>query len=202
VSEAGKIIPIDAGSAAPIPSRSAPKGTGRTLWFGWWAAICLVAVAYLTYGQLAAQRRILVASEQLKAKVGEAAAVSAATNQQLGKVAELDAGTKQLADKLQRVATINTAIKGELGALEGTVAGLQNSVSTLDQQAVQSHETLNAIAAQSDALLATLRHSRQTGEQVSAKLSRMLELQNAINADLAEMNRNTKDLERFVGGGD
>ncbi|HWI53327.1 MAG TPA: hypothetical protein VNT01_14385 [Symbiobacteriaceae bacterium] len=198
--ELNRVMPLE-----PRPGgASAPEGKegsrGEGIWFGWWVALCLVVLAYHTYGQLAAQRRILEASQQLKAKVGEAAAVSAATNHQLGKVAELDAATTELAGKLERLGRTNAGVKAELAGLEGTVAGLLASVEKLDGQAVASHETLTAVAAESEALLGTLRHSRATGAGISEQLSAMVEIQYGINADLQEMKRNTQVLDRFLGG--
>ena len=200
MSEVGRVIPlVPRPGGEPAPAETG-RGWSRGLWFGWWVALCLAIFAYNTYGQLAAQRRILEGSELLKQKVGEAAAVSAATNLQLGKVAELDAATTGLAGKLERLARTNAAIKGELSGMEATVEGLKRSVERLDGQAVGSHETLSAIAAQSDALLRTLRHSLATGADVSGRLDEMVQIQEGINADLAEINRNTQDLDRFLGG--
>jgi len=200
VSEAGRVIPFEPRpGGAPAPAEKG-RGWGRGLWFGWWVALCLAVFAYNTYGQLAAQRRILEGSELLKQKVGEAAAVSAATNHQLGKVAELDAATTGLAVKLERLARTNVSIKRELSGMEGTVEGLRRSVERLDAQAVGSHETLMAIALQSDALLRTLRHTQTTGAEVSGRLDEMVRIQEGIVADLAEINRNTQDLDRFLGG--
>lgn len=200
MSELSRVMQVEPRpGGAPAPDEKG-RSKGKSLWFGWWVAVCLVIFAYNTYGQLAAQQRILTASEELKTKVGEAAAVSAATNHQLGKVAELDAATTALAGKLERLNRTNGAVKAELAALESTVEGLRASVERLDGQAVASHETLAAIAAQSDTLLRTLRHSLATGAEVSVRLNEMVEIQSGINADLAEMNRNTQDLDRFLGG--
>jgi chromosome segregation ATPase len=171
----------------------------RSLWFGWWVAICLGVLAYHTNAQLEAQKRILTASQQLQAKVGEAAVVSAETNHQLGKVAELDAATTAMAGTLQHLSQTNAAVKGELAGMEATVDGLVASVQRLDGQAVASHETLLAVARESEALLALLRSSQATGATVSSRLQQMVNLQVSINADLDEMNRNTRDLDRFLG---
>ncbi|HYG60492.1 MAG TPA: hypothetical protein VD902_20665 [Symbiobacteriaceae bacterium] len=192
----GRMQPLESPRVQQGAAR--PWASGR--WFAWWAAACLVAVAYLTYQQLAAQQRILVGSQALEAKVAEAARISAETNLQLGKVKELDTATTGMGEKLKQIGEINAALKGELLRLETTVTGLEASVGALDQQAVQSNATLRSIASQSDALLVTLRRSRTTGEQVSDRLARMLELQEGINADLAEMNRKTEILEWLMGG--
>jgi len=200
VSELHRVIPLEPRPGGE-PAQSEKGGSrGQAIWFGWWVALCLVVLAYHTYGQLAAQRRILEASQQLQAKVGEAAAVSAATNHQLGKVAELDAATTELSGKLERLGRTNSAVKAELAGLEGTVAGLLSSVEKLDGQAVASHETLGSIAAESEALLGTLRHSRATGADISERLSAMVDIQYGINADLQEMKRHTQFLDRFLGG--
>lgn len=196
--ELSRVIPLEPRPGGAPAEKEGSRG--QSIWFGWWVALCLVVLAYNTYGQLAAQRRILEASRQLEEQVGEAAAVSAATNHQLGKVAELDAATTELAGKLERLGRTNAGVKAELAGLEGTVQGLLASVEKLDGQAVASHETLAAIAAESEALLGTLRHSRATGAGISEQLSAMVELQYGINADLQEMNRHTRFLDRFVGG--
>lgn len=186
--------PRPAGQPAPEQ-----QGWLRSLWFGWWVAICLGVLAYHTNAQLEAQKRILAASQELQAKVGEAAAVSAATNHQLGKVAELDRATTALAGTLQRLSQTNAAVKDELAAMEGVVDGLVRSVERLDGQAMASHGTLTAVARESETLLAGLRRSQAAGATVTARLEQMVNLQTSINADLDEMNRNTRDLDRFLG---
>jgi chromosome segregation ATPase len=199
VSELHQVLPQeDHPGGEPAPEQKG-RGWVRSLWFGWWVAICLGVLAYHTNAQLEAQRRILAASQVLEARVADAAAVSAATYHQLGKVAELDAATSALAGTLQRLSQTNADIKGELAAMEGTVDGLVRSVERLDGQAVASHETLLAVARESEALLAALRRSQATGATVTARLERMVNLQTSINADLDEMNRNTRDLDRFLG---
>lgn len=199
MSELHQVLPQEPRpGGAPAPEKNGWVWV-RSLWFGWWVAISLGVLAYHTNAQLEAQKRILVASQELQAKVGEAAEVSAATNHQLGKVAELDAATTKLAGTLQRLSQTNAAVKGELAAMEGTVDGLVKSVERLDGQAVTSHETLVAVARESEALLAALRRSQATGANVTARLEQMVNLQTSINADLDEMNRNTRDLDRFLG---
>jgi|GEM_PF-4367240 len=189
------------GMPAPSPAPEAgPRGGPVARWFPWWVALCLVVLAWSTYRQLSLQRHILQTSELLRTKVGEAAQVSEETNLQLGKVAELDRATLELAGKLQRVGQINASLRTELTGLEGTVEGLYNSVATLDEQAGESRDLLGEIIRQSDLLQTTLRRSQQTSGQVAAHVSRLVSLQEAVNADLSEMNVKTRPLERLGGG--
>jgi methyl-accepting chemotaxis protein len=195
-----QILPIGAEQPAAAPAGEGQRKPWAGIWFGWWVAACLVVLALNTQHQLQAQQRILEGSRKLQDKVGEAAAVSVATNQQLGKVAELDRATSALAVKLERLGAVNTALKGELASLEATAGQLQDSVAHLDAQALQSHQQLAQIAAQSDQLYATLQRSRRSAEQVAGYLNGMVDLQERVNAELVEMNAKTKALERFLGG--
>lgn len=187
--------------AQPAPAREpAPRKLWQA-WFGWWVAACLAALAYSTHQQLAIQQRILAQSILLEQGVAEAKRVTAASNEQLARVAELDHATGRLALKLTHIGQVNTEIRGELAALEGTVVGLSRSIATMEGQVGQSHGLLTAIARESESLLRTLQRSRTTGDDVSRHLSEMVRLQQATNADLAEMNRKTKPLEQWMEGG-
>lgn len=195
VSEIARIAPQPAPRPGPAPRKL------WQAWFGWWAAACLVALAYSTHQQLAIQQRILAKSLLLEQAVAEAKAVTAASNEQLAKVAELDEATGRLALKLTHIGQVNGAIRSDLLALEGTVAGLYRSIATMEGQVGQSHELLTAIARESGQLQRTLQRSRTTGDAVSSHLSDMVRLQQAVNADLAEMNRKTAPLQQWMEGG-
>lgn len=187
--------------SAPSPD-GAPRGRAGALWFGWWVAACMVLLAYNTYNQLQIQRRILVHGETLQAKVAEAAQVSQETNKQLEKVKQLDEATAQLGVKLQRIGQLNGAIRAELEGMEGTVAGIDQSISTMDEQVVRSHAILQQVIAQSQALEQKLQESYAIGDDVSASLGSMVEIQSGVNAELAEMVGKTQALEKFSGGGE
>jgi septal ring factor EnvC (AmiA/AmiB activator) len=184
-------------AAAPQPKEE-PKGRSHA-WFGWWVAVCLVALAVSSYQQLQIQRRILVTSRLLETKLAESKAISASMNDQLVNVAQLDDATRQLNEKLKRVVTTNRAIRDELTGMESTVNGIRQAVGKLDQQAVASHQLLAEVARQSTLLSETLARSYATGAEVSGRISLMVELQEAVNADMAEMDRKTRPLERFTG---
>lgn len=186
---------------APAERPEPAKRPLAGVWFGWWVAFCLAVLAWSTQQQLAAQERILEGSRKLEATVAEAAEVSRATNDQLAKVSDLDQVTTELGSKLQQLGQINVRLKGELLGLEQLVIGLEGSVAQLDQQALSSHEALTAIAVQSERLHRTMQRSFRTSQQVAGHLNRMVLLQERVNAELAEMNRKTRLLDRLPGGG-
>jgi methyl-accepting chemotaxis protein len=185
-------------AAADPQPKEEPKGRSSA-WFGWWVAVCLVALAVSSYQQLQIQRRILVTSRLLETKLAESKAISASMNDQLVNVAQLDDATRQLNEKLKRVVNTNRAIRDELTGMESTVNGISQAVGKLDQQAAASHLLLAEVARQSTLLGETLGRSYTTGSEVSRSLSHMVELQEAVNADMAEMDRKTQPLDRFTG---
>ena len=197
---------------APVPPRppgrpgragepQPPAQAGRShplghAWFGWWVAFCLAVLAFNTWGQLDIQRRLLSGSQTLERMVGESRTVSAETNRQLAQVALLEQATRAMDGKLARVGAVNGAIKADLRTLEETAAAIDGSIATLVDQAGESRTLLDDIAAQSAALHATLADSRRVSEAVAGHLTQLVWLEEAVGADLAEMDRKTRILER------
>jgi hypothetical protein len=195
---------VEARTQTHLSDRTAPEPAlpvrgQRGPWFGWWVALCLALLAYNVHAQLESQRRILDGSRMLERAVAEARDVTLATNEQLVKVAELDAATAALATTLGRVASVNGSIRAELTELESTVEGMKGSVAHMDEQALQSLRLLGEITGHSDRLHATLLRSNQTSGSVAEHLAIMVRIQAAVSADLAAMNRKTEPIERLRG---
>lgn len=186
----------DHGGEPQPPARSGRPHRLGPAWFGWWVALCLVVLASNTWGQLDIQRRLLSGSQALERLVAESRSVSAETNRQLAQVALLEQATRAIDAKLARVGAVNTAIKLDLRTLEETATAIDGSIAALAAQSGDSRVLLDEIAAQSAALHATLTDSRRVGEAVAGHLSQLVRLQEAVGADLAEMDRKTRILER------
>lgn len=172
----------------------------RTAWFPWWVATCLVVLAVSTYQQVDIQRRLLVGSRDLENIVAESRAVSGETVRQLQHMAALDTATVRLDDKLARLGEVNGAIRQEVLGLEATASALLRSVANIDGQAGASLALLTEVVKESAALHGTLLESQRVGVELSGRLARLVEAQEAINVDLLEMTEKTQFLDRMVRG--
>lgn len=179
-----------------VPARTRRSGA----WFGWWAALCLTLLAVSTQRQLSIQKQILQESLRLEQAVAQAKAVTAQTNLELEQVAQVEAATAGLVDLLSRVGEVNSLIRTRLEGLDGTVAGIEESVGRIDRQVLISTGLLQEVTGESEQLYQRLVRSRAAGQRLTGHLGRMLRLQEAVVADLAELNRKTAPLERLGGG--
>lgn len=199
MSESAHIIPFpeshDRPAELPRPHARA-RDSLRGAWLGWWAAGCLLLLAYNAHRQLEIQRRLLAGSRTLEGIVAESRTVSAETNRQLAQIQKLEAATLAMDERLARLGSLNGRIKGRLRDLEGTVAEVQSSLAALEEQAGASKTALDEVARESSALYATLQDSRRVSDRASGHIQELVRLQEAINVDLADLARKTRFLER------
>lgn len=200
MSDLARLFPAKQPGASPQPQTARTNPKSKAAWFAWWVAACLVTLAFSTYRQLEIQRRLLVSSRDLERIVAQSRTVSGEMVEQLQQIRALDTATSRLDAKLARLAQINGEIRQEVAGLESTAGALLHSVAAMDGQAGQSQALLARVASESAALHATLLRSQEVGDRLTARLAGLVEAQEAINADLAEMTAKTQFLDRIVRG--
>lgn len=195
-----RAVPIQEASRPGSTSSSTMPPKVRHLWFPWWVAFCLTLVAYNAHRQLEIQQRMLVTGSQLEQAVLMSGEVSAETNRQLIQVRSLARATERLDGRLAQVGRINGAIRNDLEALERLAVQISESVGRVEAETERSQALLKQILGSSRRLQETLAQSRRLGDQVSGHLQRLVGTQEGINADLAEINRKTRFLDRWISG--
>lgn len=195
-----RAVPIQEVPRPGSPAASTAPPKVRHLWFPWWVALCLALIAYNAHRQLEIQQRMLETGSRLEQAVLKSGEVSAETNRQLVQVRALARATERLDDRLARVGQVNGAIRKDLEALEGLALQINKSVGRVEAQTERSQALLKEILGSSRRLQETLAQSRYLGDQVSGQLHRLVRTQEGINADLGEINRKTRFLDRWISG--
>lgn len=172
----------------------------RRGWLPWWIAACLIALAFIANQQMQIQRQVLMRSRELERVVATSGQLSHQTQAQLAAVGELAAVTERMSGKLVRTGEINGQIRTEVERLEQTVEEIRRAIGSMNEQTRKSHAHLQQIATELATLQVALQETKQVGGQVTARLERLVTLQEAVSADLAEMARKTAILDRFAGG--
>lgn len=195
-----RAVPIQEVSKPGPTTAPTSRGKAGPVWFPWWVAICLALVAYNAQRQLEIQQRLLVTGSQLEQAVARSGQVSVETNRHLVRVRALATATARLDGRLAQIGRINGAIRKDLESLEGLAVQIDESVARVEVQTERSQALLAEILGSSHQLKETLAQSNYLGDHVSGQLKRLVRTQEGINADLAEINRKTRFLDRWITG--
>lgn len=164
-------------------------------------ALCLLALGVNGLVQAGIQKGMAEKAERLQAQVVKTQELSVEMKEGLVRLPELQEASGRMEATLRQIAAETAGMDGQLAELDRTVAGIDGAVGEIGASTGATTGSLDSARQSSAELLAVLRVIEQVNAGLSADLNGMLTDQQAINRELAEMNRKTAAVPSLLGGG-
>lgn len=151
--------------------------------------LCLVAMGVNGLTQLGLQRDMAVKTKKLQGQVAQAESLTVQMNAGLTGLKPLAATTEQMKGSLTQIQTLSSEMNQGLSALDNTVAHINTTVRGINGSVAESTKELATLRQISSQLGNVLGGLKSTNSDVVGHLNGMIADQQAINADLEQMNQ-------------
>lgn len=161
--------------------------------------LCLLGLGVNGLVQVGLQRDMSQKAAQLRTQIAESQQLSGQMKDGLNGLPELRDTTAHMAQTLTTLQTTTAQMNQGLGQLESTVSGIDGTVQALGQSTKSTDVQVQAAEQTAADLQALLQQIGAVNGDVINNLNQMISNQQAINADLEDMNNKTKILPRLGG---
>jgi ABC-type transporter Mla subunit MlaD len=156
------------------------------------AVTALVALGVNGLVQVGLQRDMQAKTGELAQRTAQAVELSKQMNGGLVDLGQLKKTSEHMRQTLQQLQSATATMNQGLATLNTTVQGINGAVAQIGETTAASGSQVTAATNQAESLQSVLQQLMLINSDVISNLGQMIRDQQAINADLAEMNQKTR----------
>lgn len=161
--------------------------------------LCLLALGINGMVQVGIQHDMSIKASKLRTNLQQSEQLSLQMKGGLSGLDNLRDTTKHMSTSIQQLQTSTGDMNQGLATLEQIVGGIDGAVKNLNSSTKDSNSKINTANLTSQQLAVLLQQLNQVNADVVTNLSSIVQDQNAINANLSDMNRKTQFLPGLGG---
>ncbi|MBL0385283.1 hypothetical protein JJB07_01375 [Tumebacillus sp. ITR2] len=161
--------------------------------------LCLLALGINGLLQVSLQHDMATKADKLKSQLQHTQQLSGEMKNGLHGLDDLRTASVHMAGTLDQLEQSTSQMSDGLGQLDGIVKGIDGTITQLGVSTQATGTAIDSTCQHANDLLTTLQKIREVNSDVIANLDGMIQNQQRINSDLAEMNAKTAVLPQTGG---